>query len=91
VFFVKYSDTEWRMARGRKALPCETYEIDLMRTNGYIYAGDILGGSYKLAFCVMIVGICTAEEQWPPANDEVTRFLDPAGTGYTFGDKVLLN
>lgn len=94
VFFVRYSATEWRVLKGRAAISQNNggqpgYLLGVAETSGYIWYTNEFDNTAKLALCVMIVGDCAAENEWPPANAAVTKLLDPAGNGFDSGDKDL--
>lgn len=72
--FVRYGNTEWRLAHGKAAFASDGL------TRGYIHAE----GS-RLCF-VMIVGACGSLETMRPADAEVTRCMDPDGIGFPRGN-----
>jgi lysophospholipase L1-like esterase len=89
VFFVRYSDTEWRVFKGRSAMPCKTYLVDLVETHGSMMGVKVMDTPYMLARCVMVTGGPLNNGLWPPAKAETTKFLDPSGAGFSSGDIVL--
>jgi lysophospholipase L1-like esterase len=88
VFFVRYSDTEWRVFKGRSAMPCKTYIVDIFESHGSMMGVEVMDTPYMLALCVMVTGGPLNNGLWPPAKAETTKFLDPAGAGFSSGDIV---
>ncbi len=80
IFFVRYSDTQWRVFKGRDALAKDGY------AKIYLYAEAELDGIAKVLRYGMVVGNYGATGEWPAANKENTSFLDPAGVGWDSGD-----
>ena len=80
IFFVRYSDTEWRVYKGRDAFYKDCY------TNLYICASLELDGLAKVVKYVMVVGSLGATGEWDPANSEGTIFLDSNAEGWDSGD-----
>ena len=80
IFFVRYSDTEWRVYKGRDAFYKDC------NANLYICANLELDGLAKVVQYVMVVGSYGAAGEWAPANKEGTIFLDPNGEGWDSGD-----
>ncbi len=75
--FVRYSNTEWRLAHGKAAFAAQGL------TRGYINANGA-----ALNF-VMIVGACGSLENMAPANADVTACMDPQGNGFNRGNIML--
>ncbi len=80
IFFVRYSDTEWRVFKGREAMATDA------NTKIYLYTELELDGLARVVRYGMVVGNYDALGQWPAANKENTVFLDPAGVGWDSGD-----
>lgn len=80
IIFVRYSDTEWRVFKGREAMAFDAY------TKIYLYAETELDGLAKVVRYGMVVGNYAAKGNWPAANKENTAFLDPNGVGWDSGD-----
>ncbi len=72
--FVRYSNTEWRLAHGKSAFASDGL------TRGYI---NVTGSNLNF---VMIVGACGSLENMKPANAEVTQCMDPDGNGFDRGN-----
>jgi|GEM_PF-5354288 hypothetical protein len=72
VFFVRYSETEWRIFRGANAL-----KSDSTITGGYLYAPD----GETIAF-MFICGDCGEFGKIPAASAAQTKIFDPAGKGW---------
>ena len=83
VFFVRYSDTEWRVFKGRDAMKNDNY------TRGYMYFTKQVQETAKVLEYMMVVGQYEAAGKWPAATKETTAFLDPNGVGWDSGDKDL--
>lgn len=80
IFFVRYSDTEWRVLTGRDAMATDA------NTKIYLYAELELDGLAKVVKYGMVVGNYGAVGTWPAANKENTIFLDPNGEGWDSGN-----
>lgn len=80
VFFVRYSDTEWRVFKGRDAMATDA------NTMIYLYSEQELDGLAKVVKYGMVVGNYAASGQWPAATKENTMFLDPNGEGWDSGN-----
>jgi lysophospholipase L1-like esterase len=89
VFFVRYSDYQWRVFRGRNVMPCKNYAVEIMESHGNIFGVKVMNTSYLAALCVMVTGGSFDNGLWPPANAETTKFFDLAGRGFPAGDKEL--
>lgn len=83
IFFVRYSDTEWRVFKGREAMKNDNY------TRGYMYFTKQVQDTAKVLEYMMVVGQYEAAGKWPAATKETTAFLDPNGVGWDSGDKDL--
>lgn len=80
IFFVRYSDTEWRVMKGRDAMATDAF------TKIYLYSEPELDGLAKVVRYGMVVGNYAAVGNWPAANKENTAFLDPNGEGWDSGN-----
>lgn len=83
IFFVRYSDTEWRVFKGRDAIKKD------LTTRGYMYFVKEVQDTAKVLQYIMVVGAYDVAGQWPAANESTTAFLDPNGVGWNSGDKDL--
>ena len=80
IFFVRYSDTEWRVYKGRDAFYKDC------NANLYICANLELDGLANVVQYVMVVGSYGDAGEWAPANKDNSVFLDPNGEGWDTGD-----
>ena len=83
-FFVRYSDTEWRVFQGRSAM-----KTDQEVTKVYLYYTTELDDLAKVVRYAMVVGEYADEGKWPAATAASTVFLDERGNGWDSGDKDL--
>ncbi len=80
IIFVRYSNTEWRVFKGREALAFDAY------SKIYLYAETELDGLAKVVRYGMVVGNYAAVGNWPAADKANTAFLDPNGEGWDHGN-----
>ena len=83
-FFVRYSDTEWRVYKGRAAMI-----NDDPHGKVYMYYTSELDGIAKVVRYAMVVGEYGEEGKWAPATAATSMFLDPNKKGWDSGDKDL--
>ena len=90
VVFVRYSATSWRVFKGRSlARQVGAVAQEGKPVKAYVHSVSKLDGLADVVGYVMVTGTFGKEDEWKPADQKSTKFLDPLDKGWAEGDKDL--